>query len=235
MFWNIKKLNIWFAVSALAMFGVTGWSIIQDWDKSWRHPQRGAKVWEAALTTEKISRDKNNSETQARLKEIDDTLVDAGSKSVALSGTTGFEGGVIAGNPDFVIIEPANTSLGRFSVDMTWSCESSGGTAASAALGYQFAFSTIGLEIPQKLVLRPRFNVTPKRIEWELYGDPRARFTTPAKVTSEGHEFELPWGLFELKGTVLSTGSESASVRLDSLTYDGEDYGDLDTYTLPVE
>jgi hypothetical protein len=165
----------------------------------------------------------------------DDSLTSASTNSVALSGTTNFDPGDIVGNPDFVVVEPANTDMGRFFVDIEWECESTGGTSLSAPQGYKVSLADIGLVAPQKLTMRPRFNVNPKRIEWELYGDPRARFATPVQQTLEGHAFDFHWGRFEMSGVVLSTNSTSASVRLDELKFDGDNYGELDTYTLPAE
>jgi cbb3-type cytochrome oxidase cytochrome c subunit len=55
-FWNIKLLNRVFAVSALALLGVTAWSILQDYNKTWRQPQDQGRVWEAALVDQKIER-----------------------------------------------------------------------------------------------------------------------------------------------------------------------------------
>ena len=65
-YWNIKRLNWVFAVSAVVLMAVTGWSIIQDYNKTWRAPQRNARVWEAALTEERIERE-TGPEKQARL------------------------------------------------------------------------------------------------------------------------------------------------------------------------
>ena len=56
-FWNIKRLNWVFAVSAVILFAVTAWSIFQDYGHLWRQPQQQGRVWEAALTKEKIDRD----------------------------------------------------------------------------------------------------------------------------------------------------------------------------------
>src|SRR5437762_10106739 len=55
-FWNIKKLNRVFAVSSVALVLVTLWSVMQDYDKTWRQPQQHGRVWDAAMTTEKIQR-----------------------------------------------------------------------------------------------------------------------------------------------------------------------------------
>jgi cytochrome c551/c552 len=68
-YWNIKRLNWVFAVSAIVLMAVTGWSIIQDYDKDWRTPQRNARAWESALTTEKIDRE-TTPEKKARLKQL---------------------------------------------------------------------------------------------------------------------------------------------------------------------
>ena len=56
-FWNIRRLNWVFAVSAVVLFAVTAWSIFQDYGHLWRQPQKQGRVWEAAMTTQKIDRD----------------------------------------------------------------------------------------------------------------------------------------------------------------------------------
>src|SRR3982751_417613 len=56
-FWNIKRLNWVFAVSAVLLLAVTGAAIMQDYAQEWRIPQRDAKVWQAALVQDKIDRD----------------------------------------------------------------------------------------------------------------------------------------------------------------------------------
>ena len=55
-FWNIKKLNRVFAVSSILLVLVTVWSVMQDYDKTWRRPQQDGRVWDAALTGDKIQR-----------------------------------------------------------------------------------------------------------------------------------------------------------------------------------
>ncbi len=56
-FWNLRKLNRLFAISAIVLFATFAWAILQDYDKAWRQPQRSGKVWEAALVDEKLHRD----------------------------------------------------------------------------------------------------------------------------------------------------------------------------------
>src|SRR5215216_887455 len=68
-FWNIKRLNIVFAASALLLMAVTGWSILQDYAQRWREPQRDAKVWQAAFVEERIQRD-NTPELKAELDRL---------------------------------------------------------------------------------------------------------------------------------------------------------------------
>jgi cytochrome c551/c552 len=68
-FWNIRRLNIVFAISAVALLLVTGWSIIQDYEREWRKPQQSAMAWEAAFTTDKIER-ALTPEQQTRVDEI---------------------------------------------------------------------------------------------------------------------------------------------------------------------
>ncbi len=56
-FWNMKRLNWAFAISAVLMFLATAWSILQDYERGWRTPQRQARTWEAALTLDKLNTD----------------------------------------------------------------------------------------------------------------------------------------------------------------------------------
>ncbi|HEV2292541.1 MAG TPA: c-type cytochrome [Tepidisphaeraceae bacterium] len=72
-FWNIKRLNWIFAVSAIVLMAVTGWSIIQDYDKDWRRPQRNTRVWESALTEERIDRE-TTPEKQERLQRLQEQI-----------------------------------------------------------------------------------------------------------------------------------------------------------------
>src|ERR1700733_15386766 len=55
-YWNIKRLNVVFALSSVALLAVTTWAILQDHDKSWRISQENARVWDAAMVDEKIHR-----------------------------------------------------------------------------------------------------------------------------------------------------------------------------------
>src|SRR3954451_2359390 len=68
-FWNVKRLNLVFAASALLLLAVTGWSILQDYDQGWRQPQRDGQVWQAALVDEKIERDQTP-EREAELAKL---------------------------------------------------------------------------------------------------------------------------------------------------------------------
>src|SRR5688572_11592823 len=49
-FWNIRKLNVIFALSAVALLGSIGWLVMEDWNRTWRTYQRDARVWETAMT-----------------------------------------------------------------------------------------------------------------------------------------------------------------------------------------
>jgi mono/diheme cytochrome c family protein/plastocyanin len=70
-YWNIKRLNIWFAASGVILMAVLGWATMQDFNQAWREPQRHGKVWEAAFVDEKIERDLTPEKEAeiARLKE----------------------------------------------------------------------------------------------------------------------------------------------------------------------
>ena len=52
--WNMKKLNRWFAVSAVLLVVTFVWSIIQDYDKGWRRIQIDAKQWDSAIVRSKM-------------------------------------------------------------------------------------------------------------------------------------------------------------------------------------
>src|SRR5688572_28263008 len=82
-YWNIKRLNWVFAISAVVLMAVTGWSIVQDYNKDWRTPQRNARVWEAALVEEKIERE-TTPEKQERLTQLEQQLA-AQKKTLATS------------------------------------------------------------------------------------------------------------------------------------------------------
>jgi len=68
-YWNIKRLNILFAVSAVIMMLTLAWATVQDFFQNWREPQRHGKVWQAALVDEKIERDLTP-EKEARIKQL---------------------------------------------------------------------------------------------------------------------------------------------------------------------
>src|SRR5881397_876925 len=74
-FWNIKRLNIWFAISAVLLVLVTIWSIVQDYNRDWRIPQRNAKVWEAALVGDKLQRDLSD-EKKKQIENLEKTVAE---------------------------------------------------------------------------------------------------------------------------------------------------------------
>ena len=72
-FWNIRRLNIAFALSSLGLVAVCGWAVKQDYEKTWRPLQRAGFVWDAALTDERIKHmdppevEKRNKELMAQI------------------------------------------------------------------------------------------------------------------------------------------------------------------------
>ena len=68
-FWNIRRLNVVFALSSLALVAVCGWAIEQDYEKAWRPLQQQGRVWDAALTEEKIKR-AESPEVKASIKQL---------------------------------------------------------------------------------------------------------------------------------------------------------------------
>src|ERR1051325_6788058 len=55
--WNIKRLNVIFAASAILLVAIIGWTIVQDYGAAWRQRQENGRVWEAALVDQKIHRE----------------------------------------------------------------------------------------------------------------------------------------------------------------------------------
>src|SRR5947207_648306 len=68
-YWNIKKLNVVFAASAVLLVLVTLWAIFQDFNQGWREPQRHGKIWQAAFVDDKIQRD-TTPELQAEIAHL---------------------------------------------------------------------------------------------------------------------------------------------------------------------
>ncbi len=54
-FWNIRRLNVAFALSMLGLVAVCGWAVKQDYEKTWRPLQKEGFVWDSALTEQRIA------------------------------------------------------------------------------------------------------------------------------------------------------------------------------------
>jgi len=54
-FWNIRRLNVVFALSMLGLVAVCGWAVKQDYEKTWRPTQKEGFVWDSALTEQRIA------------------------------------------------------------------------------------------------------------------------------------------------------------------------------------
>ena len=76
-FWNVKRLNWIFAFSAVLLTGVTLWSIFQDHEKAWRKPQQQGRVWDAALTRERLESDTSDAQRNADIKALDEKIAEA--------------------------------------------------------------------------------------------------------------------------------------------------------------
>src|SRR5687767_8346138 len=72
---NVRVLNWVFAASAVLLLLVMLASVLQDWHKTWREPQRQGRVWEAALVEDRIAR-AITPERQQELDSIDKELAD---------------------------------------------------------------------------------------------------------------------------------------------------------------
>ena len=51
-FYNIKKLNLVFAVTAILLLLSTGWLVVEDYNREWRKYQRQTVTWQLAMTTD---------------------------------------------------------------------------------------------------------------------------------------------------------------------------------------
>jgi len=67
--WNIRRLNLVFALSSVAMVAVCFWAVKQDYDKSWRPFQQSGRVWDAALTEERVAH-LNTDEIKERVAQL---------------------------------------------------------------------------------------------------------------------------------------------------------------------
>ena len=74
-YWNIRRLNVFFAASAILLMAIMGWSVVQDYDKSWRAPQRDGKVWQAALVDDQIAQ--QEPKVRAQIQEIERQIAEA--------------------------------------------------------------------------------------------------------------------------------------------------------------
>jgi cbb3-type cytochrome oxidase cytochrome c subunit len=81
-YWNVKRLNWVFAISAFLLFAVTGWSIMQDWNRDWKNEQRSTRTWEAALTRERLDAQLTDEQKKQQLKELD-TKIRAADQALA--------------------------------------------------------------------------------------------------------------------------------------------------------
>jgi hypothetical protein len=84
-FWNMRRLNIAFAVSSVLLLAMTGWSIIQDYNQPWRIPQQKGRAWEAALVEDKLSGE-TAPEKQARLDALNKEIADKSAQMQSRQG-----------------------------------------------------------------------------------------------------------------------------------------------------
>ncbi|HEX3356047.1 MAG TPA: hypothetical protein VHS31_03610, partial [Tepidisphaeraceae bacterium] len=75
-FWNMKRLNLWFAASSILLVLVTAWTILQDYGAWWRIPQKDSRIWDAALVHDKIDR-LDDKQLEAQKAKIGDDLKSA--------------------------------------------------------------------------------------------------------------------------------------------------------------
>ena len=74
--WNLKKANLWFALSGLALMGSTLWMLWDDYDRDWRTHQRSYFQLQAVLA-EMDWLDTQTSAAQDEFKAAQQTLTEA--------------------------------------------------------------------------------------------------------------------------------------------------------------
>src|SRR6266567_7067467 len=71
--WNVRRLNVVFALSSIVMAATLVWAVVQDYDRAWRPMQQRGRVWEAAMTDEKIDR-LNTDDVKDRIRNLDSQI-----------------------------------------------------------------------------------------------------------------------------------------------------------------
>jgi hypothetical protein len=152
--------------------------------------------------------------------------------ATAVTGAHSYSAGAIYGYPLFAIEELAPSELDDLTVDLAWSCSTSGSGQARPQ-GYQFRLSDIGCADVQKFTLR--YATAPNRVMLEPYGNPDARLVEPTQTTTEGEAFAFDEFGLQIDGVLLSATANAAVVRLDELTFNGSAVCATGTYTLSPE
>ena len=68
-FRKTRRLNVIFALSAVALLGSVGWMVMDDYNREFRPWQRQARVWQASIAADQLQR-ATNDDAERRLKRI---------------------------------------------------------------------------------------------------------------------------------------------------------------------
>ncbi len=66
-FWNIRKLNVIFALSALLLLAATLLLVMEDWNRPWRAYQQDAMKWDTAMDKDAMANALTAQQQQAEL------------------------------------------------------------------------------------------------------------------------------------------------------------------------
>src|SRR5262245_38695689 len=64
--YQIRSLNLWFAVASLAMLAMSVWMVIDDWRRPWKGYQREFRELELEQARETLESDKIQAQVRAR-------------------------------------------------------------------------------------------------------------------------------------------------------------------------
>lgn len=162
----------------------------------------------------------------------DDTLADAGTKSILVTGPIQPAAGTILGSPTFTLDDAAASEWSGLMVDMVWSCDATTPTL-TRPVGYQLKLADVGCGAVQKFTLR--YQTGPGRVTLEPYGNPNLAVVEPTTETSAGHAFIFEKGDLYVDGAIVSVSPQSMVMQLIEVRWKGAAVCTPGTYSLARE
>ncbi len=158
---------------------------------------------------------------------VNDLLQTPSSAATLLTGQHSFASAPIRGMPKFAHPPMPTGTVIDAQVDLTWSCASAD-TVVTRSQGYSIALSAMGCPAVQRVTMRPGSNT----VRFEMYGN--GSYAVSASMGSDG-SFSVSRDGVSVTGKLLSTGSNGASVQLQTATFYGVSQCTPGTYTWPPE